>query len=92
MPLGVGAGAGSGFASPGFSADLSGRFSVAPGPVVSVGSPSALVVGLMELSVEGSAALGAFGWPVADGVGSGDELATTLRGRDLLAADEELGC
>jgi len=85
LPWGLGAGAGSGFAS-------AGDFSVALEPAVSVGSPSALA-GLMDFSVEGSATLGAFGWSVADGVGSGDELATTLRGRDLLAADEELdGC
>ena len=93
MPLAFGAGAGSGFASPGSAADLSAGFSVALGLVVSVGSPSALVGGLMELSAEGSAAWGAFGWSVAAGVGSGDELAMTLRGRDLLAGDEELdGC
>jgi hypothetical protein len=95
MPLGFGTGTGSGFASPGLSLDLSTGFSVLV-PVGSVGSSPALVAatfGLTELSLEGSAAFGAFGRSEADGVGSGDELPTTRLARDLLAADEELnGC
>ncbi len=93
MPLVSAAGTGSGFASPGFSLDLSPGFSVALVPVVSAGSSSALAaatVGLTELSLDGSTALGAVGWSVVDGAGSPDELATTRRPRDLLAADEEL--
>lgn len=84
---------GSGFASAGFSLDLSPGLSIALVPVVSAGSSPALVVatvGLMEFWLEGSTKLGEVGWSVVDGEGSPGDLEIARRARDLLAVDDEV--